>query len=178
MNGWRWKKRPPFQVIEQETERSLELSGLRLRLKIDRIDQLEDGGQLLIDYKTGVTSIQDWLTERLRQPQLPLYALNIGHPQKLVGMAFAQLHVSKPGFKGLHEESLDTARYFPAGIISVDSHKEYFAPRTWAELQEYWRIALEKLAAEFRNGHAQVDPADNGTPCQTCDLQSLCRISR
>ena len=71
------KKRPPFQVIEQETERSLELSGLRLRLKIDRIDQLEDGGQLLIDYKTGMTSIQDWLTERLRQPQLPLYALNM-----------------------------------------------------------------------------------------------------
>ena len=170
------KKRPPFQVIEQETERSLELSGLRLRLKIDRIDQLEDGGQLLIDYKTGLTSIQDWLTERLRQPQLPLYALNICHPQKLVGVAFAQLHVSKPGFKGLHEESLDTARYFPAGIINVDSHKEYFAPRIWAELLEYWRTALEKLAAEFRNGHAQVDPADNGTPCQTCDLQPLCRV--
>ena len=94
----------------------------------------------------------------------------------LVGVAFAQLHVSKPGFKGLHEESLDTARYFPAGIINVDSHKEYFAPRTWEELLEYWRTALEKLATEFRNGHAQVDPVDNGTPCQTCDLQPLCRV--
>ena len=170
------KKRPPFQVIEQETEHTLELSGLRLRMKIDRIDQLENGGQLLIDYKTGLTSIQDWLTERLRQPQLPLYALNIRHSQKLVGLAFAQLHVSKPGFKGLHEESLDTARYFPSGIINVDSHKEYFAPRTWTELLKYWRTALEKLADEFQHGFAEVDPADNGTPCQTCDLQSLCRV--
>ncbi len=170
------KNRPPFQVIEQETEHTLELSGLRLRMKIDRIDQLENGGQLLIDYKTGMTSIHDWLTERLRQPQLPLYTLNFRHPQKLVGVAFAQLHVSKPGFKGLHEESLDTARYFPAGIINVDSHKEYFAPRIWTELLEYWRTALEKLASEFQHGFAQADPADNGTPCQTCDLQSLCRV--
>jgi ATP-dependent helicase/nuclease subunit B len=168
------KQRPPFQVIEQETERTIDLSGIRLQLKIDRIDQLSNGAQLLIDYKTSLTRIYDWLDERLQQPQLPLYTLN--HHQNLAGVAFAQLRVGELTFKGLHDETLDTQHYFPTGIISVDKHKEFDAPKTWPDLLAYWRTTLEQLAADFYHGNAKVDPAEKSTPCQRCDLQLLCRI--
>lgn len=171
------KKRPPFSVVEQETERLLDLSGLRLHLKIDRIDQLSNGSHLLIDYKTGRTDIKTWLDERLQQPQLPLYALDPDHYNDFSGVAFAQLHIGELKFKGLHDESLDTESFFPAGMISIDTYKDLSAPRSWPELLTHWREVLAKLSVDFQAGYAAVDPADEGAPCKTCDLQMLCRIN-
>ena len=38
--------------------------GVGLSMRVDRIDRLDDNSLLLIDYKTGRTSIRDWLGER------------------------------------------------------------------------------------------------------------------
>lgn len=38
----------------------ISLGGLQLKLKVDRIDQLENGQHVLIDYKTGQASARDW----------------------------------------------------------------------------------------------------------------------
>lgn len=170
------KQRPPFQVVEREAVRLIELSGLRLQLKIDRIDKLSDGSHLLIDYKTGLTQIQAWLDARLQQPQLPLYALDRDQKNNFSGIAFAQLHIGKLQFKGLHTESLDTADYFPRGVVNIAAYKDFTAPKTWSDLLTHWHDLLKKLSADFYNGFAAVDPADQGAPCQTCELQMLCRI--
>ena len=47
------RPRPAFAVSELEAERTLSLGGLPIRLRLDRIDALEDGGLAIIDYKTG-----------------------------------------------------------------------------------------------------------------------------
>jgi hypothetical protein len=40
-----------------------------------------------------------------------------------------------------------------------------------------WREVVEKLAAELRDGHAAVDPKDEGKPCAYCHLHTLCRVA-
>src|SRR5690606_6401842 len=58
---WEWlqqeKTRPPFSVVAIEEQRRIHFAGLTLQLRIDRIDQLDSGELLLIDYKTGSPKI-------------------------------------------------------------------------------------------------------------------------
>jgi ATP-dependent helicase/nuclease subunit B len=168
------KQRPPFSVVAQETARYVEISGLSLKLTIDRIDQLADGAQLLIDYKTGVTQIQVWFNERLQQPQLPLYALDIDGQNNFSAVAFAQLKTGELRFKGLHSENMESD--LPQGVISIDAYKDFTAPKTWSGLLSYWQKILTQLAADFSQGAAAVNPAEFAKTCQQCDLQPLCRI--
>jgi hypothetical protein len=46
----------------------------------------------------------------------------------------------------------------------------------WEQLTNYWRIILEKLAADFTSGQAQVDPV-NAQVCTTCAFGLICRKS-
>ena len=48
--------RVPFTVLETEEKTSVSIAGLTLNLRLDRIDRLNDGSLLVIDYKTGDVS--------------------------------------------------------------------------------------------------------------------------
>src|SRR5699024_5393544 len=70
-------ERTDFQVSDLEAQVEWEHAGLKLRLRVDRVDQLADGRRLVIDYKTGgskLAVIPDWSRERPIELQLPLYA--------------------------------------------------------------------------------------------------------
>src|ERR1700747_974209 len=54
---------------------NVSVGGLKLRLRADRIDLLENGQRLLLDYKSGEVSVKDWEGERPDEPQRPLYAI-------------------------------------------------------------------------------------------------------
>jgi len=45
---------------------------------------------------------------------------------------------------------------------------------TIGEQRAHWKAALERLADEFRNGVARVDPLDGA--CKYCEFMALCRI--
>ncbi|MGI9334168.1 MAG: PD-(D/E)XK nuclease family protein, partial [Gammaproteobacteria bacterium] len=56
------RRREPFEVLGHERAVVAELAGLRFGLRIDRIDTLEGGQALLIDYKTGRSnSATSWM---------------------------------------------------------------------------------------------------------------------
>jgi len=173
------KKRPPFQVLEEEVECSVQLAGITFNLKIDRIDQLSNGVKLLIDYKTGTVKTQSWLGDRPQQPQMPLYALSF--PQNnFHGVTFAQLQTGNLGFEGLHSEGLDTQTNFPKGMVNIahyKDNKDLITPKTWSGLLSQWSAVLQKLSLDFNKGWAIVHPDDQGKPCGHCELQILCRIS-
>ena len=46
----------------------------------------------------------------------------------------------------------------------------------WQELNAQWADHLQRLAQEFVQGHARVDPL-SGNSCQWCGLQPLCRVN-
>jgi probable DNA repair protein len=94
------KLRAPFEVAQPEDERYADLGGIHARVKIDRIDRLPDGREIIIDYKTGRTAVSAWETERPDEPQLPLYSTI--HERPLAGVLFGQLRtgLDRPGGHG------------------------------------------------------------------------------
>ena len=153
--------RAPFTVLATEAERTLSLSNLHFNLRVDRIDRLAAGGQLVIDYKTGRdVARSQWALPRPTQPQLLAYALS-DPPSDAI--AFASV---RTGNCELIAEPKGSAR---GGDDVIPAEAEARRAR--------WRAELETLAAAFSAGHAEVDPKDGAATCRQCDLQGLCRIS-
>ncbi|MBP6723233.1 MAG: PD-(D/E)XK nuclease family protein [Halioglobus sp.] len=163
------RQRGEFLVMQREQDISLDLGGLPLGLRVDRVDQLPDGSRVIIDYKSGVGKVQDWLGERPAKPQLLLYA--VAAPGAAAALAFAQVRPRESRFVGL-------GRIAAAPGISAELGKaarDYIDDADWEALNAYWRSNLERLAAEFVAGRAGVDPLTKAS-CNWCGLQPLCRI--
>jgi ATP-dependent helicase/nuclease subunit B len=156
------KARAPFTVAFSERERTIPIGGLELNGRIDRIDQLADGRQVIIDYKTSAPAPSAWDGERPDEPQLPLYA--ISNEAKVAAVAFAQAQTGGVKFKGSAAED---------GILPGVR-----PPRdgTIEEQIERWRETLTELAEAFAAGRAELDPKRGAATCSECGLTSLCRI--
>ncbi|MHA7817824.1 MAG: PD-(D/E)XK nuclease family protein [Pseudohaliea sp.] len=158
----------PFTVLAREEAAELELAGLTLSLKLDRVDRLADGRELVIDYKSGSTQFAGLFRERIESPQLPLYSLVRG--PALTGVAFGQLRPRDLRLRaagvgpGLPDLEKNLAKYL-AGDPSAEA---------WEGLRGAWRERLVALAAEVMAGEAAVQPT--AAACRYCDLASLCRI--
>ncbi|MEZ5355891.1 MAG: PD-(D/E)XK nuclease family protein [Bryobacteraceae bacterium] len=153
-----------FTVLESERDREVEIGGIRLRTRIDRIDRLDgDGGLVLIDYKSTAPPASAWEGDRPESPQLPLYAVTRG--ERLSGALFAQVKAGEVKFSGL-VTSKEVAN-LPRSVVSEDQ---------FSDRLEAWRAALEGLAAQIRSGYAAVDPKKGEETCNRCHLQMLCRI--
>lgn len=152
-------QRPLFHVVACEAKSMIVIEGLQFNLRIDRIDEVEQG-KLVIDYKNGEISSRAWFEERLRDPQLPLYVLG----NQAVGAVFASLKVGKMDFVGVVK---DAAAEF--------QHVKKATHKAWDIQCQDWHNQLNILATEFRAGHLAVAPIDDKA-CLYCDLSAFCRI--
>lgn len=163
------KTRSPFKVISQEEERNLTIGDITLNLRVDRIDQLENGDHLVIDYKTGKNnSIKYWFSDKPEEPQLPLYCLS--DPENVKAIAFGELHPDKLTFNGISQSDIELSKIKSLHEIN---HSEI---TKWEDQIQSWRIIFEKLAHEFLQGNARVSPKHKIETCQYCDFKPLCRI--
>lgn len=157
------QQRPPFTVAAREQPRTIELAGLSISLRLDRVDRLRDGNHLVIDYKTGRIAGTAFLEgERPDQPQLPVYALVADDP--VTGVLAARVRADEPGFCGMV-----CGDDGPAGA-------QHRSAEDWAQQLDDWQVVLTRLATAFRDGKAAVDPKNGSTTCRTCDLATFCRI--
>jgi ATP-dependent helicase/nuclease subunit B len=154
------RDRSDFKVIATEEWKTILFEDIELHLRVDRVDELADGRCVILDYKTGVVSKTDWDSENPNDPQLPLYAVTNG--KQVAAIAFASLKRGKLGFVG-QAEADDILPY-----VKQDTDE------TWQDKLDNWEQILIKLANDFRNGVAIVEPTS--TACRYCDLHALCRI--
>lgn len=162
------KQRQPFEVICCEFRQTSNFGPLTLTLQIDRIDKLQDGTPLLIDYKTGKPSVLNWFGQRPEEPQLPLYAILWGETPG--GLVFGQLRPGEMAFKGITAESDQIP-----GTIQLEQVKEVDYTH-FSQLIAYWQTHLLHLANDFIQGKADVSPKESAT-CHFCELQTLCRVA-
>ena len=159
------QQRQPFMVVDQEEIRSVEVGGIEVNIRVDRVDRLEDGKLVILDYKSGECGPADWAGARPDEPQLPIYAVTA--EAEVAGVLFARLRTGELGFRGL-AESQDIA----PGIRVPENQPPI------AQTISDWRAVLDDLGRGFREGRAHVDPKDPAKTCRYCELPSLCRISQ
>lgn len=145
------KTRPEFKVVAFEQATETNFAGLPLKLIIDRIDELHDGKQIIIDYKTGSANTNSWLRERPDQPQLPLYVLCSETP--VSAATFAVINVSQQQFVGFSEIPGLLPNVHTPGKQAPGKKAE---PESWDELLNQWQHTLTELAEEFKQGYAAV----------------------
>jgi ATP-dependent helicase/nuclease subunit B len=163
------KGRYYFKVIANELEQKIEIANLSVNLRIDRIDQLENGKKVIIDYKTGkAVPVKQWFSERPDEPQLPLYC--VLDPKDTTGILFACLNPEDMGYSGVSETNLNIKSIKPLEKIK-DA-----AASGWIGQTEQWQRILTRLGTNFSEGIAAVDPKSVTKTCEHCHLHALCRI--
>jgi probable DNA repair protein len=166
------RTRADFHVEQTEVATHVSVAGLPLKLRLDRLDRLNDGSFLVIDYKTGVVSDRAWDLPRPEDLQLPLYAgFGLDAEHTLGGLVFAKVRTGKDlEFAGLVGDAVSTlkpdlGRRSPLVTRPFESD----------QLMD-WRDKIEELARAFIEGRADVDPREPPKTCEHCDLHALCRI--
>ena len=152
----------PFAVEQLEQLLQVELSGLRLELRVDRIDRLPNGSLVLIDYKTGEQTKKKLENDRPQEPQLLVYAAAVG--EQVDGLYFAELRND-----GVRAVGHGSGKHFYKQL-GVKNHQE----EAWDKFVADSEITVHRLAGEFVQGYAAVDPIKNA--CNYCKVKPMCRI--
>jgi probable DNA repair protein len=163
--------RVDFEVVATEVKRTVSIAGLTLDLRLDRVDRLIDGSQLVIDYKSGSASPSSWDLPRPDDVQLPLYAgFALDPNEELGGLVFAKVRAGDLAFAGRVGNAKATL------LANLPPNSSLVRNSFSAELLIDWRGHIEQLAKDFLAGRAEVDPREYPKTCERCGLQTLCRI--
>ena len=143
--------RGDFTVFAIESKREIAIGGLRLRGRLDRVDETADGKRIVLDYKTGAKTAGAWVGERPDEPQLPLYLTTTEPDAKAI--AFAQVRTGDMKFVALAagDGILPEARTLPDGRLKR-------AADTWEGQLEAWRTGAPRacLCRRHGDGESQV----------------------
>ena len=165
--------RVPFTVEETEQDAVVSVEDLTLRLRLDRIDRLNNGTFLIIDYKSGNVTPHDWDLPRPDDVQLPLYAgFALTLDQPLGGLVFAKLRAGEGNLEFVGRVTDARATLLPNLTSNSGLVKKPLTPDDMSA----WRDYVAQLAHDFLAGRAVVDPRDYPETCERCGLQALCRI--
>lgn len=175
------KTRLAFTAETTEAKSPVTVAGLSMNLRLDRVDRLHDGSQLVVDYKTGTVDPKAWDMPRPDDVQLPLYKLfglaplqpslfeSYGGPAS-GGLVFARVRAGETCFAGRVADAKGTIDPDLSGNSSLVKR------RLTATEESAWKEYIEGLAKDFLRGRAEVDPRDYPKTCERCGLQPVCRI--
>jgi probable DNA repair protein len=151
-----------FRIAQLEEPQQVELAGVPLRFRMDRLDRLDDGRVVVIDYKSGAAQSFRPLAARPRQVQLLAYALLA--EGDVAGVAAVHLNAGEVSWRGAAAQ----AELLPRLV------KPRGPTAPWPELRAHWRVVVDALTLEFASGAAAVQPQPGA--CRLCHLEALCRV--
>jgi RecB family exonuclease len=165
--------RQAFAVRAVEHAKEVALGGLKLAIRLDRVDELAGGGTAIIDYKSGeVPKLARTFERRPRATQLAVYALAWRAAERdcaLRAVAFAQVSPDAVEPSGIAADASAWPGLTLADELPAD------APHDWGGIVAWWNDAMSALARDYAAGEAAVDPREPDV-CKRCGMQALCRI--
>ena len=173
------KQRTDFSVLACEAEHKLNIEGLEITLRIDRIDALagtasKEPELIIIDYKTGSSkpSHSSWADARITKPQIPLYASLVLKDQQVVAACFAKVDLLESQFSGV------AANDVVPHIKAFSDLKNNSAFKEFADFEAlilHWQQSLTSIAQEIKQGVANVKFEDE-IDLLYCDVKPLLRL--
>ncbi|WP_137720076.1 PD-(D/E)XK nuclease family protein [Methylobacillus flagellatus] len=151
------QRSPGFAVTALEKKDQILLEGITISLVVDRIDTLEDGRLVLMDYKTGQQlDFKNWAGARITEPQLPIYAAFVLQDSEIAAVCYARVRLDSNRFVGLAAD----ADLLP-GVAGLDDARirKHFNPEQfpdWTSVRRHWRSSIEALAQQLKAGDAAV----------------------
>ncbi|MEM8498336.1 MAG: PD-(D/E)XK nuclease family protein [Pseudomonadota bacterium] len=169
--------RSSFRVIDLEVAFATEIAGRPAQLRVDRVDLLEDGSLLLLEYKSGMINEKDTMQQPLLSPQLALYVLRYrsASGQQASGGAVCKIDDQLSTWMGVGK-----AKYVGMPLqrrLLKHEQDEALKDKLWAEQLQLWEQELERLEQSFTHGDARIDPAKGLATCRQCDYASICRYT-
>jgi RecB family exonuclease len=167
-----------FGGREDDEMGALELEGLRLHGKIDRIDAMVDGGALIRDYKTGASVTSRAQMADYGKLQLQLYLL-----------AARRLWNLEPAGGVYHALGSQRADNRPRGILrgpleASPLGSDDVVKTDFTEGPEDFEAALKaaadkagELALKIQTGYLRREPIGGSCP-RWCDFHTICRMER
>ena len=158
-----------YELWATEHRTQIELSGMTLTLKIDRIDDC-NGNLILIDYKTGACSLSDAggkqpYTDRPKDPQLAVYA---------VAMDQQEHRVRDVAYYQLKDGELSTHTWF--GYTQGRAKATPIDELLNSTSDVGWLAVLNQIAGGYIAGDAVADPLNSYGTCRYCHVEPVCRI--
>lgn len=167
-----------FSVLACEQEHTIQIEGISIKLIIDRIDQLDDGRLIVIDYKTGSQlDYKNWAQPNITEPQLPIYAAFILQESgsDIGAVCYAKVRSMDHAFVGIAaaEELIQGA------VIFNDNRGRKIFDETdfpnWQSIIQHWKRSITATAISLKNGDAAVS-FDNENQLAFCDVKPLLRL--
>lgn len=147
--------RPEFFIHACELPFSYYYHQHQIKLRIDRIDRLDDDQLLLIDYKSGKATATGWTNEFLSEPQLPLYAIALAaeeneNSKTSSAIAFARVKAGEDqaylGLSGAHSSAALAIKGLKAGEFEA-----------WSGQLAAWASHIDNSIEELVNGQVYLD---------------------
>ena len=169
------QRQQPFRVVACEEPCELAIEGIAVHLVVDRIDELDDGRRVILDYKTGSgVSQASWGETRIAEPQLPVYAALALAGQPVAAVAFAKVRLEDCGFIGIAAE---TGLLPKLVAIEDDAARRLFPQQaSWPALLAHWQASIAAIAREIKAGEAAVRFRDEQDLAQ-CEVLPLLRLA-
>lgn len=165
----------PFNVQLIEASFKPIIEGIQVKLIIDRVDQLNDGRLVVMDYKTGrAPDFKNWASDRITEPQLPIYAAFVLQEAEIAAVVFGKVRLTDAGFAGIAAEE-----DIVPGIRAFHQEKNtLFDPvrfPTFAAIRAHWRTQITQTAQALKAGDAAV-VFESEQALAYCDVLPLLRL--
>lgn len=160
-----------FHIVGCEVEKQVDISGIEVTLKIDRIHQLVNGGIVFVDYKTGqAPKTSTWGEDRITEPQLPIYASFFFEDttQSIAGLQFGMVKTAEHDFKGVSQDDFDDEK----GKRKTKLVQQF---GDWQQLLAHFKTSIEVIAAEIKAGESAVKFSDENA-LSFCEVKPLLRL--
>lgn len=159
-----------FKIVGCEISKVVQICGIEVTLKIDRIHELENGGLAFVDYKTGqIPKTKNWGEDRITEPQLPIYASFYADKDlPVAGVYFGMVKTAEHEFSGVGEADFEVeqAKRAPAYLQDFTD---------WPDLLTHWKASIEAIAMEIRAGQAGTYFSDDAD-LMYCEVLPLLRL--
>jgi exodeoxyribonuclease-5 len=168
-----------FSVQGCEQEHNIQIEGISIKLVIDRIDKLEDGRLLVLDYKTGrQLDYKNWAQPNITEPQLPIYAafvLQDAEDGEVGAVCYAKVRTADHAFIGIAaaDELVQGATVFDDRLGRKTFNEADFPD--WTSIISHWKTRITATAISLKSGDAAVR-YENEKQLDFCDVTPLLRL--